>query len=347
MTAATPIFGQFKEETPKLPAPLDICNFMSDAPQYPPVVIEGLLRESEIILMGGQAKRWKSWARADMLYCIGNGFKWLNFPTVQGLVIHFDLELLEADLRWRFDQIHQSYCKEGFNGSLANLRYVPLRGKSFTIADLEEHAEQLKKPHYAVASLDPIYRLLATKNESDPTAVGELLNKFLSLGSDIKAAIALLQHFSKGDQSQKDAQDRFSGSSVWARYPDALMTFTDHQDEHCFTCEFTLRSFQPIEPFTVRWQFPRFRIDTALDPEKLKKPGRPKESNAEQLCSVLTFEECIPYADFQRRAIKVLGISSASFERRLREAKASKLIYQNPLEKTYGLTPEYCKKNGK
>ena len=296
--------------------------------------------------MGGQAKRWKSWARADMLYCIGNGFKWLKFPTHQGMVIHFDLELLEADLRWRFEQIHTSYCQEGFKGTLDNLHFVPLRGVPFTMADLEGFAEELKKPHYVLASLDPIYRLLATQSESDQAAVSQLLNKFLNLGSTINAAIALLQHFAKGDASLKDAQDRFSGSGVWARYPDSLMTFTDLEKENCFSCEFILRSFEHIEPFAVRWDFPRFRVDEALDPTQLKTTGRPKQSTAEQLCSILTLGEYISFADFSRRAQQVLKISSATFERRLREAKTANMVFLSKVENAYSLTPEYCKRNG-
>jgi hypothetical protein len=283
-----------------------------------------------------------------MLYCISNGFDWLGFATHQGMVIHFDLELLEADLRWRFEQIHNSYCAEGLKGSLENLHFVPLRGSAFGMNQLEACAEQLKNPHYSCASLDPIYRLLASKNESDPTAVAELLNKFLALGTSIRAAIALLQHFAKGDASVKEAQDRFSGSGVWARYPDALMTFTDLKPDNCFSCEFSVRSFEPIESFAVRWEFPRFRIDSELDPADLKaKGGRPKQSTAQQLAALLTSGEFLSYSDFSRRAQKLLNISVATFERRLREAKKENLVYQSVAENNaWALTSAYCQNNG-
>lgn len=316
-------------------------------PTYPPTVIDGLLRQTEIILMGGQAKRWKSWARADLLYCIANGFKWLKFPCIQGLIVHFDFELLEADLRQRFELIQQSYEAEGLKGSLDNLRFVPLRGISFGLGDLESLPEQLCNQKLTVFSLDPVYRLLGGKSESDQAAVCEVLTKFLSLGHNLKVAVALLQHFAKGDASQKEAQDRYSGSGVWSRFPDTLMTFTDLEDENCFSCEFQCRSFEPVESFGVRWKFPRFRMDEELDPQKLKvRAGRPKESTAEQLCALLRADESLSYSDFLRRANEILHISEATFKRRLKQAKEARLIYLSPTDNGYGLTPNYLQRNG-
>ena len=338
-------YAQAKEQAP---LPLGIRTAQQLQNTYPPVIIEGLFRQTEIILMGGQAKRWKSWARADMLYCIANGFKWLKFPCHQGLVIHFDLELLEADLRWRFEQIHQSYCQEGLKGSLDALRFVPLRGVQFNIANLEACIDELTQEHYTASSVDPIYRLLGSKNESDPGAVSELLTRFLTLGKTMQSGFALLQHFTKGDQSLKESQDRFSGTRVWNAFPDSLMTFTDLQEQNCFSCEFTLRSFQAIEPFAVRWEFPRFRIDDALDPDHIKTPkGRPPQTSLDEFCALLTTSETLSHKEFMTRATKILKISERSFNRRLKEACSSKAIYFSKLDpEGYALTPNYIQKNG-
>jgi len=338
-------FARAKEQAQ---LPLGIRTAEQLSTKYPPVIVEGLFRQSEIILMGGQAKRWKSWARADMLYCIANGFKWLNFPCHQGTVIHLDLELLEADLRWRFEQIHSSYCHQGCKGSLEAVRFVPLRGVPFTIASLEACMEELINENCSTISVDPIYPLLGAKNESDPAAVTELLSRFRTLGTRINSGTALVQHFTKGDQSAKESQDRFSGTRIWNAFPDSLMTFTDLEQENCFSCEFTVRSFQKIEPFAVRWEFPRFRIDEALDPENIKAPkGRPRQTSLEQFCAVLTPQEILPHKDFMHRATKILGISERSFNRRLKEATNAKAIYFSHLEpEGYALSASYIQKNG-
>jgi hypothetical protein len=318
---------------------------ITDLPdEMPPMVIEGLLRNYEIILIGGHSKSWKSWALLDLLYCIANGFPWLGFPTVKGLVVHFDLELLPADLRRRFELIHQSYAQEGLIGSFDNLKTSSLRGRPFTLQDLADVPKVLAQD-VSLFSLDPSYRLLAGKDESDPGVIIDLLNRFLALGTELKSAVGLLQHFSKGDQSNKEAMDRYSGSGVWARHPDALATFTEHEVEDSFGVEFRLRAFAPIDPFTVTWDYPRFRVAPNLDPARLKtRSGRPKLNTTEQLASLLTTSETLPYGDFKRRAEQLLTISKSTFDRRLKEAKDQKLLYLSALNNEYGLTPAYIQK---
>jgi hypothetical protein len=311
----------------------------------PPVLIDRLLRKEEILLMGGQAKRWKSWARLDLLYCVANGMPWLEFDTVRAKALHLDLELHAASVRKRFELIRDSYGQ----GDFSNLRVASLRGQRFSSNDIDGLASQIEAGEFALFSLDPIYRLLGGKNESDPGVVTQLLNQFLALGFSIQAAICLMQHFTKGNASEKEAQDRFSGTAVWSRFPDALMTFTDHEDENCFGVEFTLRDFAPVEPLGVRWEFPRFRLDESIDPEKLKKPrmGRPKLNTAEQLAGLIHAEEEISYSDLLRRAAKLCQMKETTFKRRLAEAKRQGLIYLSPLSGLYALTSSYLSKNQK
>jgi hypothetical protein len=311
--------------------------------QLPSVLIDRLLRKEEILLMGGQAKRWKSWARLDLLYCVANGMPWLSFDTIQAKALHLDLELHAASVRNRFELIRDSYGQ----GDFSNLRVASLRGQRFSSNDIDGLASQITPGEFDLFSLDPIYRLLGGKNESDPGVVTQLLNQFLALGFSIQAAICLMQHFTKGNAAEKEAQDRFSGTAIWSRFPDALMTFTDHEDENCFGVEFTLRDFAPVEPIGVRWEFPRFRLDASIDPEKLKQPrgGRPKLSTAQRLAALIHADEEISYTDLLRRAVKVFEMKERTFNRRLAEAKREGLIYLSPINGLYALTSKYVSQN--
>lgn len=324
-----------------------VLQLFTDMPlNHLPVVIDGLLRQGDLLLVGGKSKRWKSWARMDLLYCMANGFDWLGFKCHKGLVVHFDLELHAADVRHRFDQIHQSYCNEGLRGNFDNMRFATLRGEEFTQETLEGVTELLTPLGPIIFSLDPVYRLLGGKSENDQAAVNQLLNEFLALGEHVRCAIALTQHFSKGNQSEKDPEDRFSGSGVWARFPDCLITITDLEEQNCFAADFILRSFPPVERIALRWEFPRFRIDSSLDPDKLKTHpgGRHKQTNADMLCSIIHQDENIPNSELASRFKKIFGKSQSSFDRCLREAKKNNWIHDSPLG--YGLTPNYIEKNG-
>jgi hypothetical protein len=327
-----------------LSTPIEVQNFDSLPDEMPPAVIEGLVRQREILLVGGHSKSWKSWAMLDLLFCIANGLPWLIFQTVRGLVLHIDLELLSADVKRRFRLIQQSYGE----GSFENLRLVSLRGQPFGIGDLSNLVPKLKNEAWSLIFLDPTYRLHAGHNESDPGVITDLLNKCLALGTSLETALALLQHFSKGNQAEKEAIERFSGTSVWGRYPDALLTFTQHEDEDSFTVQSTLRSFAPIEDFVVHWDYPRFRVAPELDPERLRHPkaGRPKLNTAEHLASLIHAEESISYTDLYRRAQKLCQMKKRTFDRRLGEAKRQNLIYLSPLNNEYALTAEYVTRNG-
>jgi hypothetical protein len=327
-------------------APILVVQTIEQLPEEePPVIIPGLARQGEVILIGGHAKSWKSWALLDLLYCISNGIQWLRFPAASGIVFHVDLELAPWDIRYRFTEIQNSYEAGNFN----NIRVAAHRGKPLGLGDLALLPDELDWLAPALLSLDPSYRLLAGENESDPGIITELMNKMLELGTKLNSAIALLQHFSKGNQADKEAIDRFSGSGVYSRHPDALITFSQHEDENCFTVNFILRSFPPLDPFVVKWEYPRFRIADDRDPERLKqaRTGRPRLNTAEQLASLIGLQESISYSDWLRRAQKICDIKERTFARRLGEAKNQHLVYLSPLNNEYSLTPEYMQRNGR
>jgi hypothetical protein len=83
----------------------------------------------------------------------------------------------------------------------------------------------------------------------------------------------IAHHFSKGDKSQSKAMDRAAGGGALARWPDVVMTLTDHEEEGCATAEFSLRNFAPVAPFVLRWNYPTWTRDDTVNPALLKKTG--------------------------------------------------------------------------
>jgi hypothetical protein len=94
------------------------------------------------------------------------------------------------------------------------------------------------------------------------------------------AAIAFAAHFSKGNQAGKEAIDRISGSGVMARDPDAIVTFTPHEEENCFVLEASLREFAPIPSTVFEWAAPVLNPRDELDPGKLRQAGKAAISKA-------------------------------------------------------------------
>jgi hypothetical protein len=79
-----------------------------------------------------------------------------------------------------------------------------------------------------------------------------------------------IHHFTKGNASRKKPIDRMSGSGVFARDADTIITLTEHVEDGCYTLETTLRNFPPQAPFVVEWQFPLMVERPDLDPADFK-----------------------------------------------------------------------------
>jgi hypothetical protein len=309
-----------------------------------PIIIENLWRQQEILLLGGHAKSWKSWAQMDLMFCIANGFGWLAWPNVtQGLVLHIDLELFDFEIRKRFELIHDSYE----TGSLDNIDVLSLRGHNFKLDDFLHLGDLIEPGKYVAISFDPTYRMLAgsSLSESDSGVIIDLMNKALQIARKLNTGIDLLQHFSKGNQSDKRAIDAFSGSGVWGRAPDACVTFREHEDEKCYTVTTDLRHWPHQEAFVVEFEYPRFHLANSKDPERLKvqKAGRPMAFTADNLCKLLEDDEYITWDHFKRRA-EAAEIKQRTFNRRLKDAKDLGYIATNPTDSTYFLTAKYLEK---
>ena len=87
-----------------------------------------------------------------------------------------------------------------------------------------------------------------------------------------------------------------------------------------------LRNLPPVNPFVVRWQFPRFLREDTLDPARLKKiSGRPPRHNAEDLLECLG-DQRLKSMEWERLTKEELGITHGRFFELLKELqKAGKV----------------------
>src|SRR5580704_2979574 len=150
-----------------------------------------------------------------------------------------------------------------------NLHTWTLRGYCCDAATLiPALIKKAKDKNYGAIFLDPTYKLMGGRNENAAGDIGELLNEFEKLAVQTGAAVICSAHYSKGNQAGKESIDRTSGSGVFGRDPDTIMTLTQHMEQDAVVAEFNLRNFPPMESFTVRWDNLLFRR-CDLDPTRL------------------------------------------------------------------------------
>lgn len=301
-------------------------DFMAEKLPEPPQVVHGILHQGSKFCIGGASKACKTWALLDLALSVANGARWINFDTEKGRVLYLNFEIQE--FAWQ-DRI-KIVCKARQIEDLSNFELVNLRGKPSDYASLiPKLIEAIKDQLFSLVVIDPIYKLYGKTDENNARDVAGLLTSIEQLSSESGAAVAYASHFSKGNQAGKEAQDRVSGSGVFARDPDSLLVLTKHSEEDAFTVESILRNFAPVSPFVVRWQFPLLTPDESLDPEDLKKPGgRPNTYSETELRNLLS-ETSLTTTEFLKTATDELGVSKASFYRMLKSLEQQELILKS------------------
>ena len=243
----------------------------------------GVLRRGSKLVVGGGSKMGKTWCLVDLALAVASGGKWLgHFQCRQGNVLYVNLELRRHTAGRRVRWIAE---KRGLMQGLAIRPEVAsaiqtwnLRGQCYDLVMMLSTARQRLRdkdaPKFSLIILDPIYKTYGDKDENSAGDMAALMLEIERFADECNAAIAFAAHFSKGNQSGKEAMDRISGSGVMARDPDAIMTFTSHEQEDCYTMDAILREFPPMAPVVLQWEAPLMNPRVDLDPAKLRQPGK-------------------------------------------------------------------------
>ena len=105
------------------------------------------------------------------------------------------------------------------------------------------------------------------KSENMSGGVGALCHQLERLAEKTGACGFFSHHFAKGNSKKKTVLDRMSGSGVFARDADTIITLTEHSEPGCYTVEMVLRNFPEQQSFLVEWKYPVMVEREDLDPE--------------------------------------------------------------------------------
>lgn len=300
--------------------------FTTEDPPLPKQVIYRLLHQGSKMLLGGNSKGRKSYALMDLAVSVATDTDWWGWHTRKGGVCYINLEIQPEFFRQRLKKI-------------AEVKQVEPEAGMFWVWNLRGHAKPmavlvnellvfLRGHRFILIIIDPVYKTLPAYggSENDSAAITALLNEVERIAVETGAAVLFSSHFSKGEQAEKQAVDRVSGSGAWARDPDTILTMTPHEEQDCFTVEATLRNYAPISPFVVRWDWPLFVRETEMDPEKLrlaKNKGRPLNYTANDILAEMKIAEGMKTTALQKHMGQEFGMSKASFYRLWDEIRKS------------------------
>jgi hypothetical protein len=327
-TVAVPAGEETNKEEAELPPIEDVSAFIDEKIELPPDIIEGVLHAGGKAVLAGGSKTNKTWQQLDVLASVSTGMPWLEFNTRQGRVLYINLELEARFCRKRIQDVFRAKAirplPEQFH--VWNLRGFAM-DVDVLIPKILTRIKACTGTQYALIDLDPIYKLFGQNRDENKTAdIARMCNALEGLAVQSGAAVLFGHHYSKGNQSTKDPIDRASGSGVFGRDPDTILTFTRHEEDDAYTVDPILRNHPQLAPFVVRWQYPLMVRDDTLDPARLKQTGgRPRAATLGQLLALLD-EKPLRTRQWQTRAEEELRISRSLFFKMKRELVSKKSV---------------------
>jgi hypothetical protein len=287
----------------------------NDAILQPTELVKGLLHSSTKGVLGGSSKAGKTWILLDMAVAVASGGTFLNYSTTRGKVLFMNFEIQEAFFKERLRAVME---RRGIQTAdiQESLDVWTLRGQKVDAEDfLTALANRVRNSGYSLIVIDPIYKLMVGRSESSTRGVGMLCYDIERLMTMSDAAVVYAHHFTKGNQAKKKAMDRMSGSGVFARDADTIITLTDHAMEGCFAVEVTQRNMASPKPFVVEWDWPLMVVRPDLDPADLN--DNTKENQQDVSTFLLSLLRSSPLTSTAwQSAAEEGGVSRATFFRR-------------------------------
>jgi hypothetical protein len=307
------------------PPPESADSLLAEKMEEPPELVSGFLHQGSKLAIGGGSKSFKTWLLTDLAVSIAAGVPWLGCQTIAGKVLYVNLEIQRPFYKKRIEAIAAAKRLPDNGAWRKNLDVWNLRGYC---VDAESLCKNLRRlTNYLGFLVDPIYKIGGKREENSNEQIASLLNLLEQVTRETGAAIAYGNHFSKGNQAAKESIDRISGAGVFARDPDSIITLTKHETDNAYAVESALRNFAPVEPFVVRWEYPLFVRDGALDPSKLRQGGRPPKWTVGQLVKCLGNKD-LKSSDFQKLLSSETGMPRATFYELLQKAGTQGLLHK-------------------
>lgn len=240
-------------------------------PTLHPPVIDGLVRQGETCNLIAASKVGKSWLAYVLLLCVATGKRWLDrFNTTKGRVLLIDNELHPPTIANRIPAVGQAL--ELFESEYSDVLDIwPLRGNLRSLNELHAEFDDIDHGYYRLIVFDARYRFSSEiESENDNAATTRFYNTLDRLAEQTGAALVLIHHSSKGSQTDKNVVDVGAGAGAQARAADCHLVLRDHEEEGVAVLDGAVRSFKPVEPIAVRWQFPLWVPDHNADATKLR-----------------------------------------------------------------------------
>lgn len=268
------------------PEVLPVGKLIADFPNLRKPVIDGVLRLCETLNVISVSKNGKSWLVMGLALCIATGRKWLGrFNVTQSDVLVVDNELHPETISWRIRKVAAALGidPEEYH---PHVHVAPFRGQLRDIFELAGFFGQFEKGRFGVVICDALYRTFPESiDENSNAGITKIYNALDQYAEMLGSAIVCVHHSSKGSQAGKSITDVGSGGGAQSRATDSHMILRPHVETDAAVMECVCRSWPPVEPVVLRWNWPLWVPADDLDPTQLRqdKAGQSADSKVNEL----------------------------------------------------------------
>lgn len=282
------------DQADSVPVILRLEDLIDNFTGLNPPVIHGLLREGETMNIIASPKMGKSWFVSRLSISIASGLDWFGLAVEQGRVLHIDNELHSNTLAYRYKVLSEAMDLP-LHLFIKNIDMVSLRGQLRDLYSMDKVFCDIESGRYKLVIIDAFYRMLPKETDENANgAIAYLYNYIDRYAGQLQCAFALIHHASKGNQSGKAVTDVGAGAGSQSRAADTHMILRPHEEEGITVLESAVRSWPPMEPLALSWDWPLFTPTNEVDTSALLGVSKPKAKARD-----------IPLEDFVEQCVAV------------------------------------------
>jgi hypothetical protein len=270
------------DELPIEPSYISIAEMARSHPALRQPEVEGLLRQGETMNIISAPKIGKSWLAIDLAIAKATGRMWLNqFTTRESPVLIIDNELHPQTIAQRIPKV--ASARGVLLSELSQSLFVEsLRGRLRDIYQMDSYFRAIPPGKFGMIILDAFYRFLPRESDENSNAdLASIYNQIDRYADITGSCIVCIHHSSKGVQSGKAVTDVGAGAGAQSRATDSHLILRAHEEDGAAVMEAAVRSWAPLKPVCLRWEFPIWKVAEDLDPTLLKQE-RPRRQRKEE-----------------------------------------------------------------
>jgi len=227
-----------------------------------PIIIDGIARAGEVVLLAGQAKAKKTWLALDLAIACSAGGRWGGTQSCEPCpVLYVDAECPREVIA---ERMRLRMLDAGKPTTEACRRVQLLSARGTVRRSIESACDTIRQgicqSGAGLCIIDTLSAYFPVEDENDNAEATAAMGSIVAVAEDLQCVIMMIHHTPKGAAgSQRATVDMAAGAGAWARRADTVVSIREIEGETLM--DVRARSLPAIERACIRWgptMAPRF-----------------------------------------------------------------------------------------